>query len=69
MGELGTFAGLRIDEHARVIDQAGKPISGLYAAGNDAANLMGGDYMSGGSTLGPALTFGYVAGCHLAGER
>ena len=69
MGELGTFAGLRIDEHARVIDQAGTPIPGLYAAGNDAANLMGGDYMSGGSTLGPALTFGYVAGCHLAGER
>ncbi|MCX7150992.1 MAG: FAD-dependent oxidoreductase [Proteobacteria bacterium] len=68
MGELGTFAGLRIDEHARVVDHGGQPIPGLYAAGNDAANLMGGDYMSGGSTLGPALAFGYVAGCHLAGE-
>jgi len=62
IGELGTLAGLAIDAQARVLDTAGAPIPGLYAAGNDAANLMGGDYMSGGSTLGPGMVFGYIAG-------
>jgi len=66
MGELGTLAGLSIDEHARVLDRDGAPIPGLYAAGNDVASIMGGDYMSGGSTLGPGMTFGYIAGRHLA---
>ena len=41
----------------------GKPIKGLYAVGNDAASVMGGNYPGAGITLGPALTFGYVAGC------
>jgi len=66
-GDIGTFAGLRADEHARVLDAAGAPIPGLYAAGNDMASVMGGAYPGGGITLGPAMTFGYIAGRHAAG--
>lgn len=66
-GDIGTFAGLRADEHARVLDRAGAPIPGLYAAGNDMASIMGGNYPGGGITLGPAMTFGFIAGRHAAG--
>jgi succinate dehydrogenase/fumarate reductase flavoprotein subunit len=66
VGDLGTFAGLRADRHSRVIDENGRPIPGLYAAGNDMASIMGGNYPGGGITLGPALTFGYIAAKHLA---
>jgi succinate dehydrogenase/fumarate reductase flavoprotein subunit len=66
-GSLGTFAGLRVNEQAQVLDGEGRPITGLYAAGNDMASLMGGSYPSGGITLGPAMTFGFVAAHHAAG--
>lgn len=66
IGDLGTFAGLACDEAARVLDGAGRPIPGLYAAGNDAASIMGGNYPGGGITLGPALTFGYLAARDMA---
>lgn len=65
-GCFGTFAGLRTDGHARVLDGTGQPITGLYAAGTDMASPMGGHYPSGGINLGPALTFGYIAGRHAA---
>ncbi len=67
LGDLGTFAGLRTDAKTRVLDAAGEPISGLHAVGNDAASVMGGAYPGGGITLGPALTFGYIAGTFIAG--
>jgi succinate dehydrogenase/fumarate reductase flavoprotein subunit len=63
-GCVGTFAGLKTDEHARVLDATGAPISGLYAVGNDMASITGGDYIAGGCTLGPGMTFGYVAANH-----
>lgn len=66
-GDIGTFAGLRADASARVLDKDGQPIEGLYAAGNDMASVMGGTYPGAGITIGPALTFGYIAGRHLAG--
>ncbi|WDY56094.1 FAD-dependent oxidoreductase [Pseudomonas sp. PSKL.D1] len=66
-GCFGTFAGLRTDGHARVLDEHDRPIAGLYAAGTDMASVFGGWYPSGGINLGPALTFGYVAGRHIAG--
>lgn len=66
-GSFGTFAGLKTDAHARVLDAAGAPIPGLYAAGTDMASVMGGHYPAGGINLGPAMTFGYIAGWHAAG--
>ncbi len=66
IGDIGTFAGLAVDEHTRVLDQRRHPIRGLYAVGNDAASIMGGNYPGAGITLGPALTFGYVSGMALA---
>ncbi len=66
IGDLGTYAGIVTDEHARALDGDGRVIAGLYAAGNDMASIMGGNYPGAGITLGPALTFGYIAGRHLA---
>ncbi|MNE65601.1 3-oxosteroid 1-dehydrogenase [compost metagenome] len=68
-GSLGTFAGLRTDATARVLDAQGRPIGGLFAVGNDMASVMDGHYPSGGITLGPGMTFGYLAGLELAGLR
>lgn len=67
VGDLGTFAGLRTNEHAEVLGPSGAPIPGLFAAGNDAASVMGGAYPGGGITLGPALTFGWIAARRMAG--
>lgn len=65
-GDIGTFAGLVTDEHSRVLKRDRTPIPGLYAVGNDISSIMGGNYPGAGITLGPALTFGYIAGKHLA---
>lgn len=67
VGDLGTFAGIRTNAHAQALREDGTPIPGLYAVGNDGASIMGGNYPGGGITLGPAMTFGYIAGRHLAG--
>ena len=66
-GSFGTFAGLKTNEHAQVLDRQGLPIAGLYAAGSDMASIMGGHYPAGGINLGPAATFGYIAARHMAG--
>jgi Succinate dehydrogenase/fumarate reductase, flavoprotein subunit len=65
-GSLGSFSGLLTDENAQVLNDASQPISGLYAIGNDMSSVMQGFYPSGGITLGPAMTFGYLVGKHLA---
>jgi succinate dehydrogenase/fumarate reductase flavoprotein subunit len=67
VGDLGTYAGLITDRHCRVLDGNRAPIKGLYAVGNDISSIMGGNYPGAGITLGPALTFGHIAGCHIAG--
>ncbi|MDR6872735.1 succinate dehydrogenase/fumarate reductase flavoprotein subunit [Bosea sp. BE125] len=66
-GSLGTFAGLRTDASAHVLDAADRPIPGLYAVGNDMSSMMAGRYPAGGITLGPAMTFGFVAAHDAAG--
>nr|WP_225931959.1 FAD-binding protein [Pseudomonas anuradhapurensis] len=66
-GSLGTFAGLRTDASARALDHAAQPVLGLYAVGNDMGSVTGGYYPSGGITLGPGMTFGYLAGRALSG--
>jgi succinate dehydrogenase/fumarate reductase flavoprotein subunit len=67
VGDLGTYAGLATDKHSRVLNENREPVQGLYAVGNDIASIMGGNYPAAGITLGPALTFGHIAGCHIAG--
>ncbi len=65
-GCVGTFAGLATDENAQVLSTDGHAITGLYAVGNDMTSISGGDYIGGGCTLGPGMTFGYIAGLHAA---
>ncbi|MEU7907171.1 3-oxosteroid 1-dehydrogenase [Actinoplanes sp. NPDC049118] len=65
-GDLGTKGGLRTDERARVLRDDGTPIPRLYAAGNAGASVMGRGYAGAGATLGPAITFGYLAALDLA---
>jgi 3-oxosteroid 1-dehydrogenase len=60
-GDLGTKGGLRTDERARVLREDGSVIDGLYAAGNTSAHVMGRSYAGPGATIGPAMTFGYLA--------
>jgi 3-oxosteroid 1-dehydrogenase len=67
-GDLGTKGGLRTDERARVVRADGTPIAGLYAAGNASAAVMGRSYAGAGATIGPAMTFGYIAALDLTGH-
>lgn len=68
-GDIGTNGGLRTDASARVVDAAGAPIPGLYAVGNTTASAMGESYPGAGVTIGPALTFGYLAARHITGTN
>jgi 3-oxosteroid 1-dehydrogenase len=60
-GDLGTKGGLRTDARARVLREDRTVIAGLYAAGNASASVMGHSYAGAGATIGPAMTFGYIA--------
>lgn len=66
-GSFGTFAGLRADEKARLLDPTGEPIPGVHVVGVDQKNVFGGNYPAGGVNIGPAMTFGYITGRELAG--
>ncbi|MBY0443360.1 MAG: 3-oxosteroid 1-dehydrogenase [Mycobacteriaceae bacterium] len=68
-GDLGTKGGIRTDVHGRALRDDGSVIEGLYAAGNVSAPVMGHTYPGPGGTIGPAMTFGYLAALHIAGER
>lgn len=65
-GDLSTVGGLETNGRAQVLDAAGQPIPGLYAAGLDMNSVMRGRYPGGGSSIGPAMTFGYVAARQMA---
>jgi succinate dehydrogenase/fumarate reductase flavoprotein subunit len=65
LGDLGTSGGLRTDEFARVLREDDSVIDGLYATGNATAAVMGRSYAGAGATIGPAMTFGYVAAKHI----
>lgn len=62
IGVLGTNGGARTDAMGRVLGHNGAVIPGLYAAGNVMAAPTGGIYAGAGGTLGPALTYGWLAG-------
>lgn len=68
-GDIGTNGGLTTNAKAQVLDDAGNPIMGLYAVGNNAASAMGESYPGAGVTIGPAMTFGYVAAHHMTGSN
>lgn len=65
-GDIGTAAGVRCNANAQALDEQGQVVSGLHMAGNDMHSVMGGQYPAPGITLGPALTFGWIAGRHAA---
>ncbi|MGW3148996.1 3-oxosteroid 1-dehydrogenase [Streptomyces sp. NPDC001177] len=67
-GDLGTKGGLVTDARARVLRADGSVIPGLYAAGNASSAVMGHSYAGAGATIGPAMTFGYVAALDIAGR-
>ena len=67
-GALGTAGGPKTNGDAQVLDWNGNPIPGLYAAGNAMAAVLGEAYGGAGGTLGPGMTFGYIAGRHLGGH-
>lgn len=67
-GDLGTKGGLVTDEQARVLKEDGSAIDGLYAVGNTSASVMGNEYAGAGATIGPSLTFGWVAARHATGN-
>ena len=68
LGALGTNGGPKINENGQVLNFKGGVIDGLYAAGNASANPLGPIYPSAGGTIGPGMTFGFLAGQHAAKE-
>jgi 3-oxosteroid 1-dehydrogenase len=66
LGDLGTKGGLKADAWARVLRTDGRPIPNLYAAGNASGSPFGNCYPGAGGTIGPALTFGYIAANEIA---
>lgn len=65
--DVGTAGGVLTDEFARVLRADGSVIEGLYATGNCTASVMGRCYPGAGASIGPSMTFGYIAARHAAG--
>lgn len=63
-GDIGASTGLITNEFAQVLRADGSVVPGLYACGNDMASIMAGIYPGPGVTIGPAMTFGYIAARH-----
>jgi len=68
-GDIGASCGLVTNEDAQVLRQDGAYVPGLYACGNDMASIMEGFYPGPGITIGPAMTFGFIAACHAARQN
>jgi succinate dehydrogenase/fumarate reductase flavoprotein subunit len=69
LSDLGTKGGLRTDHHARVLDDGGAIIPGLYAAGNSMAAVSGTAYPGGGNPVGSSMVFGHLAALNMANVR
>jgi 3-oxosteroid 1-dehydrogenase len=68
-GVLDTNGGPKATPTGRILRDDGTTIPGLYGAGNCVASAAGAGYWSGGSTLGPATTFAYMAADDLASQQ
>jgi len=68
-GDIGTKGGLLTNDHGQVVRTSGEPIAGLYAIGNASSSVMGISYPGAGATIGPAMTFGYIAAQHITANR
>lgn len=68
-GDIGTKGGLLTNKQAQVLKPDGQVIKGLYAIGNTSASVMGTTYPGAGGTLGPAMTFGYIAALDAAAQK
>jgi succinate dehydrogenase/fumarate reductase flavoprotein subunit len=66
--DIGTSCGLRTNAFGQVLRADASPISGLYACGNDMASIMAGAYPGPGITIGPGMTFGFIAARHVAAD-
>ena len=60
-----TNSGPRLGTEGQLLSTAG-PIGGLYGAGNCVDGIFGEGYPGGGSTIGPGMVLGYLAGAHAA---
>ncbi|AKS36262.1 3-oxosteroid 1-dehydrogenase [Mycolicibacterium goodii] len=65
-GDLGTKGGIRTDVRGRALRDDDSVIENLYAAGNASSPVMGHTYPGPGGTIGPAMTFGYLAALDIA---
>jgi 3-oxosteroid 1-dehydrogenase len=66
-GDVSTYGGVITDVNSRVLNGEGKPIEGLYACGVSTASPMGNVYPGAGASVGPSMTFGWIAAKHAAG--
>jgi len=66
-GDVSTYGGVVTDEHSRVLRADGQAIEGLYATGVSTASPMGRVYPGAGASVGPSMTFGWIAARHAAG--
>lgn len=66
-GDIGTAHGIKVNSYAQALDSQNSPIEGLYVVGNDMSSVVSGNYPGAGITLGPAMTFGYIAALHMVG--
>lgn len=66
-GDVGTYGGVVCDSDSRVLRSDGTPIEGLYACGVSTASPMGRVYPGAGASIGPSMTFGWIAAKHAAG--
>lgn len=62
--DAATSTGLATNADGIVLDGNDAPVPGLYACGNDMASIMRGAYPGPGTTIGPAMVFGYCIGLH-----
>jgi 3-oxosteroid 1-dehydrogenase len=68
-GDVGTAGGLLTDECARVLDKNGRPIAGLYAAGNSSASVFGPMYPGAGASIAASMVFSLIAVNHMTTQK